>query len=377
VTPGGAALLERARSLGPRIRTFSDEAESLRRLPPDLVTVLAEAGLFKLGLPEEYGGPEVDPVTFIEIVDEVSRHDSAAGWCVMIASTTAPMAAYLPAVDAEAIYGRDPLTITGGAIAPSGTGRAVEGGYIVTGRWQWGSGTQHCSWICGGTLTDAGDYRLMFFPATDVEIVDTWHSSGLRGTGSNDFAVAEVFVPSGRAVAIVGARPRIDRPLYIFPLFSMLALAVASVCLGIARRAIDELVDLAGVKTPVFTSRRLERSTMTQVDVAKADAALGSARAFLLDEVGATWDDVLAGREVSLDQRARVRLAATNAGVRCAEAVDFAYNAGGGSSVFAKSPLQRCFRDIHTATQHIMVQPRGYEVFGRLRLGLPSDTSML
>ena len=99
--------------------------------------------------------------------------------------------------------------------------------------------------------------------------------------------------------------------------------------------------------------------------------------AFLLDEVGATWDDVLAGREVSLDQRARVRLAATNAGVRCAEAVDFAYNAGGGSSVFATSPLQRCFRDIHTATQHIMVQPRGYEVFGRLRLGLPADTSML
>ncbi len=197
----------------------------------------------------------------------------------------------------------------------------------------------------------------MFFPATDVEIVDTWHSSGLRGTGSNDFAVAELFVPAGRAVAIVGARPRIDRPLYVFPLFSMLALAVASVCLGIARRAIDELVDLAEVKTPVFTSRRLERSTMTQVDVAKAEAALGSARAFLLDEVGATWDDVLAGREVSLDQRARVRLAATNAGVRCAEAVDFAYNAGGGSSVFAKSPLQRCFRDIHTATQHIMVQP--------------------
>ena len=126
---------------------------------------------------------------------------------------------------------------------------------MVTGRWQWGSGTQHCSWICGGTLTDAGDYRLMFFPATDVEIVDTWHSSGLRGTGSNDFAVIELFVPAGRAVAIVGARPRIDRPLYVFPLFSLLALAVASVCLGIARRAIDELVDLAEVKTPVFTSQ--------------------------------------------------------------------------------------------------------------------------
>ena len=116
---------------------------------------------------------------------------------------------------------------------------------------------------------------------------------------------------------------------------------------------------------------------MAQVDVAKAEAALGSARAFLLDEVGTTWADVLAGREITIEQRARIRLAATNVGVRCAEAVDLAYNTGGGSSVYSSSPLQRCFRDIHTATQHLMVSPRAYEIFGRQRLGLPLDGTMI
>jgi alkylation response protein AidB-like acyl-CoA dehydrogenase len=311
------------------------------------------------------------------VVEEVSRHDAAAGWCVMIASTTAPLAAYLPESEAERIYGDDPLTVTGGAIAPSGKGRSVEGGYEVTGRWQWGSGTQHCAWIVGGTVTDAGDYRLMFFPAADVEIVDTWYSSGLRGSGSNDFAVNDLFVPESRAVDIVGAPARMQRPLYLFPLFSLLSIAVASVCLGVARRAIDELVELAAVKTPAFAAKRLAASSMTQVDVAKGEAALGSARAFLVDEISKTWEAVTATGEVSLEQRARVRLASANAGARCVEAVDLAYHAGGGSSVFAKSPWQRCFRDIHTASQHIMVSPRTYELFGRLRLGLPADTSML
>ena len=148
-------------------------------------------------------------------------------------------------------------------------------------------------------------------------------------------------------------------------------------CLGIARRAIDEVIDLADVKTPVFVEPRLAKSTMAQVDVAKAEAALGSACAFLLDEVGTTWDDVLAGRDVTIEQRARIRLASTNVGVRCAEAVDLAYNTGGGSSVYSSSPLQRCFRDIHTATQHLMVSPRAYEIFGRHRLGLPLDGAMI
>jgi len=371
-------ILDDARSLGPRIRSLSDEAESLRRLPAELVGLLAEGGFFKLGLPDEYGGAEVDPLTFIDVIDELARHDSAAAWCSMIASTTAPMAAYLPAADAAEIYGGDPLTVTGGALAPSGTGTAVEGGFVVSGRWQWGSGTQHCQWICGGTIIDSSDFRLVFFPAADVELLDTWYSSGLRGTGSTDFMVDELFVREGRAVPIgQGLPPRIDRPLYRFPLFSLLSLAVASVCLGIARRAIDEVVELAEAKTPAFSSRRLAKSTMAQVEIARAEAALGSARAFLVDEVGRTWAEVLAGREISLDHRGRIRLASTNVGVRCAEAVDLAYNTGGGSSVYATSPLQRCFRDIHTATQHLMVSPRAYEIYGRQRLGLPLDGAML
>ena len=269
-------LLDDARSLGPVLRSYSDEAESLRRLPSEVVRLLAEGGFFKLGLPERYGGAELDPVTFVEVIDELGRHDAAAAWCSMIASTTAPMAAYLPEADADEIYGGDPLTVTGGALAPSGVGRSTEGGFVVSGRWQWGSGTQHCQWICAGTIIDENDFRLVFFPAAEVDILDTWHSSGLRGTGSTDFTVTDLFAPEGRAVPIgSGQPPRLDRPLYRFPLFSLLSIAVASVCLGIARRAIDEIVELAEAKTPAFASRRLAKSTMAQVDVAKAEAALG------------------------------------------------------------------------------------------------------
>ena len=378
MTTGGAALLERARSLGPRIRTFSDEAESLRRLPREVVTVLAEAGFFKLGLPEQYGGAEVDPVTFIEIVDELSRHDCGRGVVLMIASTTAPMAAYLPERTPKRSTGGDPLTVTGGASRPAASGARRRGRLRRLG--SMAVGERHAALLSGSAAarsTDAGDFRLMFFPATDVEILDTWHSSGLRGTGSTDFTVTSCSSRRAGRWRSPGRAPRLDRPLYRLPAVLFAVLAVASVCLGIARRAIDEVVDLAEAKTPVFTSRRLAKSTMAQVDVAKAEAALASARAFLLDEVATTWADVLAGRDVAIEQRARIRLAATNAGRALRGGGRPAYNTGGGSSVYSSSPLQRCFRDIHTATQHLMVSPRAYEIFGRQRLGLPLDGAMI
>jgi alkylation response protein AidB-like acyl-CoA dehydrogenase len=214
-------------------------------------------------------------------------------------------------------------------------------------------------------------------PAGEVEIIDTWHTSGLRGTGSNDFAMHDAFIPDGRSVQPFAARPTTDAPLARFPNFTLLASGVAASLLGMARRAIDELIALASGKVPMFSSRTLAQSALTQVDVARAEATLGAARAFLLDELALAWEAALAGERVPEARRARIRLAATHAALASAEAVDLAYHAGGGSSVFAANPLQRCFRDVHTGTQHLQVTTRVYETVGRLLLGLETDTAAL
>jgi alkylation response protein AidB-like acyl-CoA dehydrogenase len=357
------------------VRRHADQAEADRRLPPEVVEALVDAGLMRMCVPAAYGGPEADPITIVDAVSAVAEADGSAGWCTMIASTASSMSSLLPAEFAKEIYA-DPRVVTGGTYAPSGRGERVEGGHVVSGTWQWGSGTGHCQWILGGTITDDG-FLLMYAPAGEVELVDTWFSSGLRGTGSGDFRFDRVFVPDGRSVQPLAPRPVVDCPLAHFPMFSFLAAGVAAVMLGIARRAIDEVVDLAQGKTPLFSSRSLAQSALAQIDVARAEGALGAGRAFLRDELDRAWQAVLAGDRIDERERARVRIAAGHAAAEAARAVDLAYHLGGGSSVLSTNPLQRCFRDVHTATQHLMVQPRVLETTGKVLLGVDVDTSTL
>jgi alkylation response protein AidB-like acyl-CoA dehydrogenase len=368
--------LARARAVGPIVRAHADDGEAQRRLPSPVVDALVAAGLMRLCVPAVYGGPEVTPMELVECIAAVAEHDGAAGWCVMIGSTTSSMSLFLDPGWAKEIYA-DPLVVTGGAAAPTGKGVRVDGGYRVSGRWMWGSGTQHCQWIVGGATMDDGTYHLAFAPAAEVEILDTWYTAGLRGTGSNDFAMHDVFVPDGRSVVPGVTRPQVDSGLAHFPNFTLLAAGVAATLLGMARRAIDELVDLAQGKVPMFSSKTLAHSPHAQTDVARAEAALGAARAFLLDELSEAWTTALAGQRVPDARRARIRLAATYAARASADAVDLVYDAGGGSSVFSANALQRCFRDVHTATQHLQVSTRVYETVGRTLFGLETDTSML
>jgi alkylation response protein AidB-like acyl-CoA dehydrogenase len=312
----------------------------------------------------------------VEAIATVAEADGAAGWCVMIASTTSSLSCFLEPGWAKEIYG-DPAVVTGGAFAPTGRAVPVAGGHRVSGRWMWGSGTGHCHWITGGALVEDGEMHLMFAPASEVEILDTWYSSGLRGTGSNDFAMVDVFVPEGRSVQPFAGKAQVTAAIARFPNFTLLASGVAATLLGMARHAIDELVALAQGKVPMFSSKTLAHSPLAQVDLARAEAALGSARAFLLDELAEAWEVAVAGDRVPVERRARIRLATTHAALASAEAVDVAYHAGGGSSVFSANALQRCFRDVHTATQHLQVSTRNYETIGRLLFGLETDTSTL
>lgn len=223
------------------------------------------------------------------------------------------------------------------------------------------------------SLPDGCRSPFVFFSPGDVQLLDTWHVAGLRGTASTDYQVRDAFVPDGRWVdAVNGPRPPEDGPLYRLPLFGTLAAGVASVLVGLGRRAIAELVSLGG-KQPTGSSKVLAERAVIQVEAARAEASVRSSRALLRDVVGDCWTRVNAGDELTGEDRRLLRLAATHAAEQCAAAVDRCYHAGGGTVVYEDSPLQRVFRDAHVATQHGMVAPRTLEPLGRMLMGLPTD----
>jgi alkylation response protein AidB-like acyl-CoA dehydrogenase len=357
-------------------RQHADEADRLRRLPDVTVAALADAGLLTLCLPVAYGGPGRGPVNLIDSVMAVASGDGAAGWCAGIASTTSSMAAFLEPEVASTVFA-SPNTATGGVFAPNGRGVRQGDGYRVTGRWQWGSGTQHCEWIVGGAMCDDGTQRVCFFPASDVEFLDTWHSVGMRGTGSLDIAVDDVFVPEAFTVQPGFSPVFVDEPLAHFPNFTLLALGIAATGLGVARRALDELIDLASDKKPQFSSRTLSQSGFAQSEFARAEARWRAARSLLRDEVRAAWESAVDGGKVDVEQRVAMRLAAAHAAVESIAAVDTAWTLAGGTAVYETSVLGRCLRDAHVVTQHIMVAPKLNETLGKFLLGADFDAAMI
>jgi alkylation response protein AidB-like acyl-CoA dehydrogenase len=372
--------VERARALGVAVAPRAEEIEELRHLPDDVVDALKASGLCKLFVPAVYGGGEESVAAGVDVLDEVAYHDGSTGWCVMIAMTTGLMGGFLPADGARELFA-DPGAITGGFAAPVGQTRPIDGGYSVAGQWQWGSGINNCTAIGGGCriVTDDGvrGTGFAFFDLADVDVLDTWHVAGLRGTGSTDYVVRDVFVPERRFVALPRPTPVCDGPLYRFSVFGVLAIGIASVMLGISRRGIDELVALASAKTPQGSNRLLAERTAAQAEVATAEAEWRGARAFIDDAVGEAWEAAVAGDAPSDEQRRLLRLAATHASATAARVVDRMYTLGGGAAIFTSHPLQRVFRDVHVATQHAMTAPRTFELSGRMRLGLETDTRQL
>jgi alkylation response protein AidB-like acyl-CoA dehydrogenase len=384
VNPASETPLEIAARVGAKVAPRSAEIEENRTLPRDLVDDLATAGLFKLFVPARYGGAEVSAADGLAVMEELAFHDGSTGWCVMIAMTTGLIAGFLPPSHAAEIYG-PPGAVAGGFAAPMGRGKRVEGGISVNGRWQWGSGIAHCTSIGGGCVVDGrggrdGDgtsAKFVLFDLDDVEILDTWYVAGLKGTGSTDYEVHDAFVPEERWFALAGAVPREDGPLYRFSFFGLLALGVSAIALGLARRSIEELIGLAATKRPQGSSRPLAERAPVQADVARAEAALRSARSFVADAVGQAWTSVLTGDAVSDEQRRVIRLAATHAMSTSAHVVDLMYTAAGGVAVYEDNALQRVLRDVHVATQHAITSPRTFELAGRMRLGLETDAAQL
>ena len=355
---------------------MSTRIDDDRRLPEELVKLLQQSGLLRAGAPAEVLGLELPPGVALRSAETVARGNASAGWCVSIAITSSLLVAYLPASSRDALFG-DGRGVAAGVWAPRGTARTVDGGVMVSGQWSFCSGINHADMMFAGCLVD--DQRVpsvVALPKEDLEVLDTWHTLGLRGTGSHDSVADEVFVPSDRVFSLFNG-PVVDRPLYRFPVFGFFALSIGAAALGNARGAIDDLTELACGKKGLGSTRTLAERPSTQAAVATAESALEAARALYYQGIETAWQDSQGDEGVSVEARNRLRLAATHAVRTSAHVVRDMYDLAGGSAIYDNSPLQRRFRDAYTATAHFQVNEASRELPGRILLDQPADVAML
>ena len=343
-------ILAEVRRLAPAIAARAPEIESARRLPRDLVDQLAAAACFRTFLPASHGGAAADLTSGARVVEELSRADASVGWTVMIGAASWLNLAGLPRATFDALFADGPDVVGVGVFSPNGTAKPVEGGYRVDGRWPFASGCEDADWLFANCFEEADGgpslRTVLLFPG-DVAIEDTWHVSGLRGTGSHHVRVDDIFVPGVRTAPAFSVDPSLDATVLRIPLPAVFALLTASVALGTAQGALDEILGLAKDKVPLMSATTLAANPLFQHDLAQMDADLRAARALFYETADDTWASAVAGTALSPAQRARIRATAVWVTARAAAVVDTAYHAGGGTALYAASPLQRRLRDLH------------------------------
>ena len=376
-------LLAAAREIGPLIRKHADEAEQQRRLSKPVLEALRETGLLKMATPKSLGGLESDPITRALVVEEVGRHDSAAGWTLENPVDWAFFCSRLPDKGAEEIYAKG-----GGALIAAQFGRPLNattenGGYRVSGRAPFVSNCHDADWISCTALVDADKHpdgdpemRMVYFPADQCEIIDTWYTMGMRGTGSNDVEVKDAFVPKARTFPMQPEyKPgsHYKGPLYRMPIVGAAGTGIPTPMLGVARRALDEVTEIALTKNPATATGLLKERSSAQIQLGQAEAILRSGRLLLLHTVGEAWQRCLAGEPHSLTQKADLLLGSTHAMASAVQSVDLACRIAGTSSVKTSSPLERCFRDILTMRHHVFASEARYGTCGQVYLGVEPD----
>jgi len=371
-------LLQRLRELLPTIRARSAEIEQQRRLPKEIVDALRATNLFALEIPRALGGQEAEPADIFRAIELISTADGSTGWCAMIAAANSGAAGFASEAGAREVFS-DPSAPCAGVFAPAGAARRVEGGVRISGRWPFASGIGHCDWVWLGCVVMQDEKPRMtatgpeiihaFVPVKDVEVHDTWFVSGLCGTGSNDVSVKDVFVPERRIFDIMDPSTHRKEPLYRLPPLGAFVSHVAAVSLGLARGALDLLVELAQQKVPALSSAVLADRSMAQIELARAEATLASARAFFYETVHDLWATVREGKQPAPRQVALNRLACANAAEAGASVTRRANVVAGGSSIFASSQLQRHARDAEAVLHHFTVAPHVWEDVGRVLLG--------
>ncbi len=376
------------RLLAEAVAPRSGAIEAAGRLPADVVADLRASGIPALWLPAELGGAEAAAVDVVDMVGTLAAADGSAGWCAAVAVGTNAVAAYLPAGGAREIFA-SPAVLSGGSFNPAGRATVDGDGTLrLRGRWGFGSGVSHSDWMAGACLLVDADgelllspegrpeARLAFFPAADVTVHDTWHTSGLRATASHDYEVVDLEVPAPHTMTFAFS-PWAAGAMWRMPPMPLFFAPLAAVAIGIARGAVDDLIALARTKTPYRSARRLAERDVAQAMVAQADAATRSARAFLVETLDGLAAAAAAGKEVSVQERAVARLAVVNAAQAGRTAVDLCFEAAGTTALFEDHPLQRRHRDIHAIGQHVVLAFPGLETVGRVLFGLEPDTPLL
>ena len=379
--------LDRVRELAPLIAESVESIEQNRRLAPDLLSALYNAGLFRLLLEKRFNGAEVKPSDFSAIIEEVAKHDASTAWCLCQANGCSMTASFLNDYVANKIWGNDPKGVL--AWGPGKSLAVPEGdGFRVNANCAFASGGRHATWI--GTHSTVVDekgepilnekggktFRTMLIPVDQIDWEDIWHVIGLRGTASDGYEIKDLYVPYEHSVHRDDPdERRTDNPLYLFRPTNLYASGFSGVAMGIAQSMIDAFAKLTLEKTPRMRKTTLSQNAVVQAEFARASIRLDAARNFLRSELDDIWAAVLSTGELTVEQRMRIRLATTHGIHEAKGAADAIYDAAGATAIFASGPYERRFRDLHTVTQQMQGRKAHYETVGAYLLGNEPDLS--
>ncbi len=368
-------LIDQARDLASTVALAVNRINQERRIPEDIVGPIIEAGHFRLLLPKSLGGSELNHPDFLKIVRLYAEADASVGWCINQNNVFSTNAVRVDAAVAEEIWGDPRNVVTNGPPRPGTKAVVSNGGYTLSGRWDFSSGISHASWIAAlAPVHDADgnetkEMRTFFIPKSEVEVIDEWFVGGLRGTASLSFVMDDHFVPPERSYGL-NEPSREPGPLYVIHTTPMFASGFATVALGVARSALDFAIDLTKRKIQHGGSSVVSADTTTQRAIGQTEATWNSARAFLAEATSEMWDAVVASHELPAAQRIKVRLAGTHAIRTAADVVNAAYTMCGSTAIFESNTIQRCFDDVHAIRQQIQGRPTHYDTAGQYYLGL-------
>lgn len=372
-------------ALKPVIEHWRDAADDLRHLPDPIGDAFVERDVYRLLLPKDLGGQGVDPLTVFDMVEEISAFDGSVGWNFAIGSNSGSLAGAFPRSVVDELFST-PETLVAGSGPPQGRAVAVEGGYRVSGRFAWLSGIHLANYVLGGCFVFDGDTMRMgphggpvvvhaIMPKDKGTVLDTWHTGGMRGTGSTEFEIADVFVPADWVQMLFGGNPRHGDPLFRLPT-SYFGFSLTAVALGIARATTEALMQLAQAKKPPPPRLGLHEQPFTQYTVAKSAAMVEGARLGVRAAFATVWDTVCAGETASTQMRSQLRGASVHAVETSIEAVGMCYRAAGGSALFENQRFERALRDVNAIGGHIVFQRAMMEDAGRAAMGLPTLLAM-
>jgi indole-3-acetate monooxygenase len=380
--------IARACELGSELKAAAAEIERCRELPERIVEALIAHGLFRLLLPRSLGGAELPPASFVQVIEEVAKRDASTAWCLGQANGCTMTAAFLDPDVAREIFGSERSIVAWGPPGPA-EARTVPGGYRLTGNWSFASGSHHATWLGAHVAILAEDgtaclrpdggpvMRTLLFPKSSAKFTDIWHVIGLRGTGSDNYSVTDLFVPEKYTVLREPeSRPRQPGLLYAFSSSNMYSSGFAGVAMGIARSTLDGFVGLARDKIPRGAKRTLRDNNVVQSQVAQSEARLRAARSYLLSSLDQIWSDVAATGRLTLEHNTTIRLASTWAIHQSREVVDITYHAAGATAIFESNPFERRFRDMHTVIQQYQGRQAHFETVGQIFLGLQPEGAM-